>query len=65
MDSKSFYESKTLWFSFILGAVGAAQTQIPAMQELMTGANAGWVIIIIAVISGGLRAVTDQGVTLS
>lgn len=57
-DMKSWYQSKTLWFSVLLAMLGALE----ANAQIIPAAWQGYVLIAVAGVSAVLRALTTQGV---
>jgi len=53
-------KSKTMWFAALLGAFGAAQMNLPAIQDFISPQLYGFTTVCIAVIVAVLRIVTTQ-----
>lgn len=57
-DMKSWYQSKTMWFSVLLAMLGALE----ANARIIPTEWQGYVLIAVAGVSAVLRALTTQGV---
>ena len=62
--TKPWYESKTMWFNLISGALVLAGALVPGLRAFIS--PEGYEIITAAVVFGNavLRSVTSQGITL-
>lgn len=59
MKISSLLKSKTLWFSVLLAALGALETQ----SQIIPAGYRGQALILIAVVSAALRFMTTQPVS--
>jgi len=53
-------KSKTINFAVLLGMFGAAQANLPAVQEVVSPSVYGWLTLGFAVVVAWLRAVTTK-----
>ena len=58
--AKGAVRSKTMNFAVLLAAFGAAQANLPAVQEFVTPERYGYVTLGIAVVVAVLRAITTS-----
>jgi hypothetical protein len=58
MQTKKWYESKTLWLSIATSIVGILMAISESVQE--TGGNNGVLVTVIGILNGILRYVTSQ-----
>lgn len=56
-------KSKTINFALVLAACGAAQANLPAVQEFISPELYGWLTMGAAVVVAGLRVVTTKPLT--
>lgn len=56
-------KSKTMWFSAILGVLGALELQSSFLRELVGPENFGLVMLLISVATAVLRVVTTQSLS--
>lgn len=55
-----FARSKTMIFSALLAALGAAQLALPGLAEALSPKVYGWATLAVAVLVAVLRAVTEE-----
>lgn len=59
MENKNWYESKTMWFSIVIGLIGILES---VQQSLSESGETGIIITGIAVVNMILRSVTNKGI---
>ena len=55
-----FFKSKTIDFALVLGIFGAAQANLPALQDAISPTLYGWLTFAAAIVVAGLRVVTKE-----
>lgn len=62
--NKPWWQSKTLWFNAIVGALGAAEASAGLIQPYVAGNVYGWGLLVLTVGNNVLRFVSTQRLTL-
>jgi hypothetical protein len=64
MNAKPWWQSKTLWFNVLMGALGAAEANANLIQPYVAGNIYGWGLMLLTAGNAALRILTTQGLSL-